>query len=346
MIYLTTRTQNETYTAARALSEDRSPDGGFYVPVNLPHFDKENIKKLANRSFSENVADMINLFFSTKMDSWAIEFAIGRYPVKLHCISSREIVAETWHNPVWKFERLVRGIEKAIRQSDDVCDTSSDWLMIAARIAVLFGVWGEMIRSGRICADEILDVAVPSGNFAGPMAVWYARQMGLPIGTVLCCCNDNNGTWKLLHKGQIRTDKIAVNTATPACDVQVPSDLERLIFANLGVRAARDFSDICKVGGTYYLEPDQQQKLRDCLYVPVTGQRRLESAVMSLFNSCGYLADPYTALCYSGILDYRSVTGESRPVLILSEESPAHSLMFLSESLGIHPIKLRDHINN
>lgn len=328
------------------MSEDRSPDGGFFVPMNLPRMDKRDIKKFGENSFSQNVADVINLFFSTKLDSWAIEFAIGRYPVKLHSIGSRETVAETWHNPVWKFERLARGIEKAIRQSDDVCAVSTDWLMIASRIAVLFGIWGEMLRTGQIGPEEIMDVAVPNGNFAGPMAVWYARQMGLPVGTVLCCCNDNNGTWKLLHKGQIRTDKPVVATATPACDVQAPADLERLIFANLGVRVTNDFVDACKNNGTFYLEPDQQQKLRDCMYVPVTGQRRLESAVMSLYNSCAYLADPYTALCYSGMLDYRSTTGEGRPVLIISEESPVHSLLYLSRTLGIHPVKLKEQINN
>ena len=265
MIYLTTRTQNETYTATRALSEDRSPDGGFYVPMNLPRFTPEQIQLLGEKSFSQNVADVVNLFFATKLDGWAIEFAIGRYPVKIHSIGSRETVAETWHNPLWKFERLARGIEKAIRQSDDVCQITSDWVMIASRIAVLFGIWGEMIRTGQIGCNETMDVAVPNGNFSGPMAVWYAKQMGLPVGTVLCCCNDNNGTWKLLHKGQIRTDKPVVKTETPDCDVQTPADLERLIFANLGANTACEFAKCCKDGGTFYLEPEEQQILRDCM---------------------------------------------------------------------------------
>lgn len=346
MIYLTTRTKSETFTAARALSEDRSPDGGFYVPMQLPKFDPAEIRNLKEKGFSQSVADVINLFFATKLDSWAIEFAIGRYPIKLHSIGSRETVAETWHNPLWKFERMVKGIEKAIRQSDDVCAVPTDWLMIASRIGVLFGIYGEMLRTGVVSPDESLDVAVPNGNFTGPMAAWYARWMGLPIGTVLCCCNDNNGTWKLLHKGQIRMDKPVVTTATSACDIQAPADLERLIFANLGVRVAGEFAQCRENGGTFYLEAEQQQKLRDCMYVPVTGQRRLDFAVKSLYNSFGYMADPYTALCYSGMLDYRSVTGEGRPLLILSEESPIHSLLYLSGVLGIHPLELKKQINN
>lgn len=345
MLYLTTRSRNDTFTAARTLSEDRSPDGGFFVPLRLPQLDKQQIRHLATKSFSQNVAEIVNLFFSTNLDSWAIEFAIGRYPVKLRTISSRESVAETWHNPVWKFERLAKGIEKAIRQSDDVRDIPTDWLMIASRIAVLFGIFGELLEQGRAGVNEPIDVAVPCGDFSAPMAVWYAKQMGLPISTVLCCCNDNNGAWKLLHQGEIRTDSTPIRTSTPLCDKSVPAGLERLLFTKAGMKAATQFADACNDGSCFYLEMEQLKTVREGLYVPVTGQKRLESAVKSLYHSCGYPADVYTALCYSGILDYRSVTGEGRHILILSDESPIYSASFISQCLEISPQKLKDFIN-
>lgn len=345
MLYLTTRSRNDTYTAARTLTDDRSPDGGFFVPMQLPQLDKQQIRQLAENSFSQNVANIVNLFFGAKLDSWAIEFAIGRYPIKIHSIGSRELVAETWHNPVWKFERLAKGIEKAIRQSDEVREVPSDWLMIGARIAVLFGIFGELMRQGKATITEPVDVAVPCGDFSAPMALWYARQMGLPISTVLCCCNDNNGTWKLLHQGEIRTDSVALETPTPLCDQTVPADLERLIFAKLGIKTVLQFADACETGSCFYLEQEQLKKVREGLYVPVTGQKRLESAVKSLYRSCGYPADVYTALCYSGILDYRSVTGEGRPVLILSEESPVYSAAYLSQTLEIRPQQLMELMN-
>lgn len=345
MLYLTTRNRNDTYTAARSISEDRCPEGGFFVPLKLPQLDKQQIRKLADKTFSQNVADVINLFFSTQLDSWAIEFAIGRYPVKIRSISSREMVAETWHNPVWKFDRLAKGIEKAIRQSDDVREVPSDWLMIAARIAVLFGIFGELMGQGKVSTAEPVDIAVPCGDFSAPMAVWYAKQMGLPVSTVLCCCNENDGAWRLLHQGEIRTDAAVINTPTPLCDQPVPAGLERLLFAKLGTKEALKFSEACKNGSVFYLEPEQLKKVREGLYVPVTARKRLESAVNSLYRSCGYGADVYTALSYSGIMDYRSVTGEGRTVLLLSEESPVYSAAFISQCLGVTPQKLMELIN-
>ena len=315
------------------------------MPLKLPQLEREQIHQVACKSFSQNVADIINLFFSTQLDSWNVEFAIGRYPVKIRNISSREMVAETWHNPVWKFERLAKGIEKAIRQSDDVREIPSNWLMIAARIGVLFGIIGELMAQGKVSISEPIDVAVPCGDFSAPMAVWYAKQMGLPISTILCCCNENDGPWKLLHQGEIRTDAPTAHTSTPLCDYPVPCDLERLLFAKLGVKEALQFSQACESGSVFYLEPEQQKKIREGLYVPVTSRKRLESAVKSLYRSCGYGADVYTALCYSGILDYRSVTGEGKTVLLLSEESPVYSAVYLSQCLGITPQKLMELVN-
>ena len=338
MLYVTTRSNRETYTSARALSEDRSPDGGFFVPMRLPQFDRSHIKDLSGKTFSQNVADIINLFFGTKLDCWSVEFAIGRYPVKITPISGREVVAEAWHNPSWRFERLARGFEKAILQSDKISPKASDWLMVASRIAVLFGVFGELLKDG---AEMPIDLAVPSGDFSGTIAAWYAREMGLPIANILCCCNDNNGPWRLLHKGEIRTDGIPFRTDTPRCDQIVPRDLERLIHAVLGTKAAGQFANVCCEKNTFYLDPEQQEMLRRGIYVPVTALRRLESAVSNLCLNCRYFSDPYTALCYSGILDYRSVTGEGRKVLIISEESPEFSLEFLGKCLGLSPWELK-----
>ena len=339
MLYVTTRSNKETYTSARALSEDRAPDGGFFVPLRLPQFDQCEIKELAKKGFSQNVAEIINQFFGTRLDSWSLEFAIGRYPVKIVPISGREVVAETWHNPAWKFERLARGIEKAILQSDRISPKPSDWLMVASRIAVLFGIFGELFKDS---IEMPIDVAVASCDFSGVMAAWYAREMGLPIANILCCCNDNNGPWRLLHKGEIRTDGNPILTDTPRCDRIVPRDLERLIHMVLGGKMAAEFAETCRIGNTYYLDPEHQELLRKGVYVPVTGYRRLESAVTSLCQNYRYFSDPYTALCYSGIMDYRSVTGEGRKVLIISEESPEFSLEFLGKCLGLSPWELKN----
>lgn len=345
MLYVTTRIKQDAFTANRALAENRGPEGGFFLPMRMPKFDASQIMELGNKSFSQNMADIVNLLFGSELDSWGMEFAVGRYPVKLVRLSARELVAETWHNPLWRFERLAIGVEKAIRQSDQVSSQPSDWLMIASRIAVLFGVFGELIHDGAVSAEKTMDVAVPSGNFSAVMAAWYAREWGLPIGTIVICCNENGGIWNLLNKGEIRTDAVSVRTDTPACDYTVPTDLERLICAALGQAEVLRFCETCRKGGVYYLEKPQTERLRRGVQVSVVGGSRMESTIGNLYRTIGYITDPYTALVYSGLADYRARTGESRPALILSDESPAHSLGVVSRCLGLTPAELKKRID-
>lgn len=345
MLYVTTRLDQDAYTAHRALTESRAPDGGFYTPMQLPVFSQAEIARLGEKTFSRNVADIVNLFFGSELDSWAVEFAIGRYPVKLAPVSPRATIAETWHNPLWRFERLARGIEKAICQSDQISAAPSDWLMIASRIAVLFGIFGELIRDGTIDPGVSVDVAVPSGNLSACVAACCARTMGLPISTVVVCCNENSAPWWLLHKGELRTDVQTIKTATPACDYAVPEGLERLIHSALGEAEVMKFLTIGENRGNYYLEPWQTEQLRKGIYVSVVSENRMESMISTLYRTSGYVADPCTALVYGGLIDYRSRTGEGRYALILSEESPAFSLNLVAKGLGTTPAELKKHID-
>lgn len=345
MLYVTTRVRQDTFTASHALCSGRGPEGGFFVPKNLMKYPLSEIKALGKKGFAQNVADVINLLFGTSLDNWSVEFAIGCYPVKLVNAGSRTLVAETWHNPAWKFERLARGIEKAIRQSDQIRQEPSDWLVIASRMAVLFGIFGELIKAGAVSADSPMDVVVPTGDFSAPMACWYVREMGLPIANILVCSNENGSAWNLIHKGELRTDAAVADTDTPLCDHAVAEGLERLIFSTLGLEHSVEFTECCRKNSNFYLEPHELQALRQGLYASVVSRRQMESAVTSLYSSAGYLADPYTALCVAGIGLYRSKSGESRPALVISEESARFHLGVLARCLGTTAAELKNVID-
>ena len=341
MLYVTTRDSQDAFTAIRTLSENRCPEGGFFVPMRLPYYDAAMITSLAENSFSRNAADTLNLLFGTRLDGWAVEFAIGRYPVKLVSLNGKITVAETWHNPLWRFERLASGMEKAVRQSDRISRTPSNWLMIASRVAVLFGLFGQFLESGMVTGEKKMDIAVPSRDLSALMAVWYARKMGLPIGTIVCCCNENDSLWNLFNKGELRTDLPAARTCTPDCDCTVPTNLEHLIFETLGRQETKRFCEICRTGGIYCLEPEQVQRLGDGINVRVVSGRRLVCAIPNLYAATGFVADPYTALAYCGLIDYRAGIGESRCALILAEESPTVTPEFIAACMNITPAELK-----
>jgi len=341
VLYVTTRIGEDAFTTHRALSENRGPEGGFFVPMRFPVIEENHIAALAERSFSENVAVILNLFFGTDLDGRSVELAIGKNPVKMVALNGRICVAKAWHNPAGRFERMVHGMEKSIRQSDQINKRPSDWMMIAARMAVLFACFGELLQSGALMVGQRLDVALPSGDLSALMAVWYARKSGLPVGKIVCCCNENNGLWNLFHKGELRTDALALSTHTPNCDFVIPAGLERLIFSTLGREETLRFCESMRTGDIYAPDSEALERLREGIHVSVLSGKRMASTIPNLYRTTGFLPDPYTSLAYSGLVDYRASAGVSGPALIISEESPLFSLQFVAQCMDVTPAQLK-----
>ncbi len=345
MLYVTTRNKNDAHTAHRTLTTDRAIDGGFFVPFQLPVLSREEILALKEKSFGQSVAELLNLFFSARLDGWDVDFCIGRYPVKLVPMSHRIMVAETWHNPDWDFARMVRNLFSRIYGNEDTQGVPSNWAWIAIRIATLFGLYGQLLQQGLTDPEAAVDVAVAAGDFSAPMAVWYAREMGLPVGNIICSCNDNGSVWDLLHHGQLRTDTVAVSTNTPQCDVGVASNLERLLFGCVGTSEANKFVEVCGQGSIYTPNEEDLLSIRKGMFAAVVSQNRMESVIRNVYRTNAYILDPYAALAYGGLQDYRTSAGESRTALLMTEHSPICSAATVAVAMGITVQQLRERLN-
>lgn len=335
MLYVTTRSNQDVYTTNRALCEDRAPDGGLYVPFRMPEFIYEQIMALAGKSFSQRMADILNLLFRSKLAGWDIDFCVGRYPVRLKPMSHRVVIGECWHNTDWSFDWLARRLTGSLRGNPETADEPGDWPVIGVRIAVLFGIFGELLKTKDVSPSAPMDVAVASGDLSGAMAAWYARSWGLPIGNIIICTNENAFLWDLLHRGELRTGTVAVKTSTPLCDRVLPRDLERLICACGGPLEVSRYLNACAKGGIYAPNDGILNPMREGLYVSVVSEKRMLSAIPNLYRSGGYIAGSYTALCHSGLQDYRARTGESRPALVISERSPGCDEQTVAAAMGI-----------
>lgn len=334
MLYVTTRNNRDAYTVNRALRENRGCDGGLYVPFRLPVLAAEDIAALGEKRFSASVADMLNLLFNARFTPWDVEFCIGRYPVRLANISQKILIAECWHNVDGTFDWLVRALVSCLSKEESKL-TCGSWAEIGARMAVLAGIFSELIRSGMASNEKKVDISVVSGDFSAPMSAWYAREMGLPIGNIVCTCNENNALWDLMHHGQLRTDLMGVPTNTPDADVALPVGLERLIHAAAGAEEVGRYLEVCRRGGMYCPDDWVLSRLRRGMHVSVVSQKRVANTIPSVFGTNSYVLSPYGALAYSGLLDYRVRTGESRPGMVLTEKSPLCDAAVTARALGI-----------
>ena len=82
MLYVTTRNKHDAYTAHRTLLADRAPDGGLYLPFRLVTLDHQQVLALANKTFGQCVAEILNRFFACQLTGWMWSFALADTPLR------------------------------------------------------------------------------------------------------------------------------------------------------------------------------------------------------------------------------------------------------------------------
>ena len=55
------------------------------------------------------------------------------------------------------------------------------------------------LRAGHIQNGDKVNFTVPTGNFGNILAAYYARQIGVPVGKLICASNENNVLYRLLR---------------------------------------------------------------------------------------------------------------------------------------------------
>ena len=334
MLYKTTRNIQDPVTVQHVLTGSRGEDGGLYLPLHFPNYTEEERKQFCCLSFNQRMAEILNLFFSTKLTGWDLDFSTGRYPVRLEEFPHRIFLAECWHNLEGKYSRLEQNLLQLMgAQTED----AGCWVKIAVRMAVLAGIFGESQQIG----DGTVDLVMVSGDFTVPISAWYLRKMGFPVGNIICCCNENNQLWELLCHGQLRTDGVAVETFIPEADVGLPVNLERLISECCGREETMRYLDCVSDGMAYTVSEAMTARLRTGIYVSVVSSDRVETAIPNVYHSYGYLMTPASALAYSGLMDYRSKTGITGPAVVFCDNSPACDAEAISKAMNMTPEELK-----
>ncbi len=336
MLYVSTRNKNDSFTAFRALCEENTPDGGLFVPFRLPDLAPE-LKSFREKSFSDGVAQILNLFFSGSITGWDVEFWVGRRPVKNVSMNHRLMISELWHN----LDSSYQSMEKTLYQKLGGQGMPTNWARIAIRAAVLFGLYCELPEQ----EAQSFDVAVHAGDFSWPMAAWYARKLGLPVATILCGCNENGAVWDLIHRGEYATGAPLRHTATPELDVSAAMGLERLIYETLGVEEACCYRNLRDKKALYTLDELQLPLFNQGLFAAVVGSSRVEPVLVSIYRTNSYISDPYTAMTYGALQDYRARTGESRLTLLICQHSPVLHGEQVCNALGITMQTLKNRVN-
>ena len=101
---------------------------------------------------------------------------------------------------------------------------------LAPQVVYYFRAYGDLVKSGRIRLGDVVDYTVPTGNFGDILAGYFARQMGLPVGRLICASNANDVLTEFLTTGRYDKRRPFYKTTSPSMDILVSSNLERLLY--------------------------------------------------------------------------------------------------------------------
>lgn len=307
MLYITTRNGVDCHTAYHALTENAGPDGGLYIPFHLPVLGKGEIREIAEAGFGDALARILNLFFGTDINGWDVETCTGKNPLRMVDTGQQISVLEDWHVLGGKYENLVRNLYERVCAEYGLKEPTV-WFRIVVRIAVLFASYGEF-------PGDTVDISVNTGDFSDPMAAFYARKMGLPLGAILCNSSENSAVWDLIHRGSGN----AAQLTGSAC-------LEMLLAELYGADTVQRYLKQAEKSGTFSLPAETVSPLDHDLFVAVIGDARIQSVIHSVFTTSGYFADEYAASAFGGIRDFRAHTGKSNPTILFSDVDPKYGL--------------------
>ena len=183
--------------------------------------------------------------------------------------------------------------------------------------------YGTLLREGKIAAGEAINVVVPTGNFGNILAAFYAKNMGLPIGKLICASNENKVLYDFFRTGDYDRNREFVLTSSPSMDILISSNLERLVYLSAGNDADRNRAFMESLGGQgrYEITEDMKAALSD-FYGNYATEKEAAAEIRRLYQDYGYVIDTHTAVASGVYRKYVQETGDMAKAVIASTASP------------------------
>ena len=192
------------------------------------------------------------------------------------------------------------------------------------QVAYYISAYADLVKKGEIFEGETVNVTVPTGNFGNILAAYYAKQMGVPFGKLICASNANNVLTDFLSTGEYNTNREFYMTESPSMDILVSSNLERLIFE----LCEKDDGYVCAImkslreHGEYCVPDEILEKIKAVFAAGYTDDKGAENRIKMLFEEYSYLCDTHTAVAVEVYEKYKTETGDETKTIIASTASP------------------------
>jgi threonine synthase len=157
-------------------------------------------------------------------------------------------------------------------------------------------IW--LLKNAKIGKDKSFDVIVPSGNFGNALGAYYAKKMGVKIGKIKIVSNKNNILTEFFQTGIYNLNgKSLQKTISPAMDILISSNIERLLFDKFGAARTKQLMDKLKNVKKYELNKTELESFKYDFEADFCDDLQCESYIKEWAKK-GVAIDPHTATCF------------------------------------------------
>lgn len=170
----------------------------------------------------------------------------------------------------------------------------------------------------RLMPKEI-NFVVPTGNFGNILAAYYAYRMGVPVHKLICASNENKVLYDFFRTGVYDRNREFILSSSPSMDILVSSNLERLICEIAGEDTGCLMKELSEKG-VYSIDKGAEAM---SVFVPgFASEDEMSARIRELYDDCGYVIDPHTAVAAAAYKKYRNETADETCTVIVSTASP------------------------
>ena len=198
--------------------------------------------------------------------------------------------------------------------------------------------YAKLLANGEIEKNEKVNVVVPTGNFGNILAAYFAKQMGVPFGKLICASNDNKVLYDFFRTGTYDKNREFILTTSPSMDILVSSNLERMLYL------LSDGDDAYVAGlmrqlrdeGRYQVTDKMLARLHEIFSCACCDDAQAAEVMGRVWREHGYVCDPHTAVAWHAA-DAFMEQADGAPVVVLSTASPYKFPAAVLSALGEEP---------
>lgn len=205
---------------------------------------------------------------------------------------------------------------------------------LAPQVAYYFKAYRDLMAQGRIKMGDKVNFIVPTGNFGDILAGYFAKQMGLYVGQLVCASNENKVLTDFFENGTYDKNRQFHVTKSPSMDILISSNLERLLYLTCGAEKCAEYMAQLKETGKYKLEKNELDKIRAEFDAGFTDDKETLEVIKAVYEKENYLMDTHTAVAWSVYEKWVKETGNKDVSVVLSTASPYKFSSSVMNALG------------